>query len=219
MPKPIIEQTVLPLSSRSGKNSPAWLTNKSGTLLPNLANAITMISELPLRWDSFLAKPFLEKKSPWETIGPWTENDDTRCSVWCQRRHLNIDQRKVREAVMLVTLDRKPYFNPVLDYLRGLKWDGVPRLDNWPDLYLPLDSRNAPIPVKLPGQKMVGEIRRIMEIHVNSSINRPGGYDWRRWVREIPFFWFHEYQEEGLIRDTDQLWAEAYHRFTAGEPG
>lgn len=45
-----------------------------------------------------------------------------------------IDEKRVRKAVMRVA--RKRQFDSLEDYLRGLKWDGIPRLDIWMHAFL-----------------------------------------------------------------------------------
>jgi len=84
------------------------------------------------------APPFdgLECKDP--KAGEWTDTDDTRLEVWLQRNHGRADQRGIRAAVDLVAQNNQ--FNPVRDFLEGLKWDGILRLSSWMSKYLGVDD-------------------------------------------------------------------------------
>jgi len=60
----------------------------------------------------------------------WTDVDDTRVQIWMSKHEgFAPSSRLVAESVEVVA--RHNTFHPVLDYLRGLKWDGIARIDMW----------------------------------------------------------------------------------------
>jgi predicted P-loop ATPase len=60
---------------------------------------------------------------------PWTDQDDIRTTEWMQHRGINVTPAVVFQAVEVIA--RENSFHPVREYLEGLVWDGVPRLDGW----------------------------------------------------------------------------------------
>jgi predicted P-loop ATPase len=67
----------------------------------------------------------------WHAI---TDNDVTFIAEYLQRGGLRVGNRVVEEAVNAHASARA--FHPVRDYLDGLAWDRVPRLDTWTTTYL-----------------------------------------------------------------------------------
>ena len=62
--------------------------------------------------------------------GPWTDHDDMDLLMWCQANGARKMKKGVaQDAAMAVA--RRHRFHPVRDYLKGLRWDGTPRLDGW----------------------------------------------------------------------------------------
>jgi putative DNA primase/helicase len=83
---------------------------------------------------------------PWDAIdcaspaaGDWEDVDDVRLSSWLARHHeLHVGADVVRAAVDVVA--RQHVVNPVVDYLRGLRWDGQQRIDFWLSTYLGVEA-------------------------------------------------------------------------------
>lgn len=75
---------------------------------------------------------FLMAKPPWDKArGVWKsrplqENDVGQAQHWLQRLGLRPRHAETRNAIKMVA-DYTQY-NPVVDYLNGLRWDGCPRL-------------------------------------------------------------------------------------------
>ena len=64
-----------------------------------------------------------------------TDTDATKIVQWLERNHgLRVRKDMVCDVVALIA-DREQ-FHPVRDYLAGLKWDGVPRIETWLTTYL-----------------------------------------------------------------------------------
>lgn len=138
-----------------------FITGETGAIVPNLANAITMLRDLDLRYNSFTARPFLTDASPWGTSGNWTDFDDLKCTEWCQRNALNVKKDTVADAAAAVAQERKPHFNPVATWLQTLKHDGEPRLDRW--LYKCLGAPDNSYVRKVAAKWMISAVKRIME--------------------------------------------------------
>lgn len=72
------------------------------------------------------------RASPWGTpVGAWAEVDDLLMGEWLVRQHWlpSIPRGTLEEAVRMVAYRHR--FHPVREYLKGLRWDGVPRLATW----------------------------------------------------------------------------------------
>src|SRR5450830_875483 len=63
-------------------------------------------------------------------VGEWADIDDMLVMKWlAQQYNLRVKSSSVIEAVSVVAHDHA--FHPVRDFLNGLEWDRVPRLDTW----------------------------------------------------------------------------------------
>lgn len=99
---------------------------------------------------------------PWGgQAGEWEEHDDLRLGLWlAQAEYLRIrGAENLSAAVSWTAADHG--FHPVKDYLAGLKWDGVPRIDHWMSDYLGV----VPTPYSTLAGRMflIGMIARIFK--------------------------------------------------------
>lgn len=81
----------------------------------------------PIEWheDDAPAEPY---------VGPWTDADSIRTSSWLSRCwDLDVPAKMVSEAIEAVS--RKAVVDPVRDYLRSLRWDGIQRLPSFLPYY------------------------------------------------------------------------------------
>jgi hypothetical protein len=131
------------------EDGPTWLANcmkdDRGRVVPNLANILIGLRTAPelkdtIALDAMLQAPVLLKPLPVASGGllasngplprPIQDNDVSQLQEWLQhcgmpkigkdQTHQAVDQRAQECA-----------FHPVLDYLDGLRWDGVERLNHW----------------------------------------------------------------------------------------
>jgi putative DNA primase/helicase len=103
-----------------------------------LANVVTALRFAP-EWSGVLAHNEFslhvttKKPAPWQTdsaVGKnWTDYEDSRGCEWMQHEGIVVSSKVVAEAVQTVAKENQ--FHPVRDYLRSLKWDGRPRIDEW----------------------------------------------------------------------------------------
>jgi predicted P-loop ATPase len=116
----------------------ALLRTTKGEIRPILANAVTALRSAPewqgvLAFDEFACQtvalepsPWAPSISAWEPV-PWTDLDDINAAEWFQRIGILIGPEVAAQAVQTVAAEHA--FHPVRDFLRGLRWDGKPRLD------------------------------------------------------------------------------------------
>jgi hypothetical protein len=136
-----------------------YLLTTNGTLRPVVANAITMMESLPVRYNLFSCRPELTAAPPWGgPSGKWTDHEDTKAAEWCQRKELHIATNIAAEAVQAVAMERS--YHPVRDYLNGLRHDGKMRLCNW--LYRYAGSDDTELIREIGVRWMISGVARVM---------------------------------------------------------
>lgn len=125
---------------------PAWhrecITDGNGKMLPILANAAKAIrGEFRLAnaiaFDEMQRVPMLVSSIGDGSVfpRPITDTDVVKVQEWMQEAGIKrIGKDTVGDAMRLCAEERA--FHPVRDYLKALKYDGVPRLDTWLATYL-----------------------------------------------------------------------------------
>jgi len=110
-------------------------TSKGGhNVRPTLENT-RIILELDSRWagvlawDEFRGRIFKLKLPPCGgDVGPWCDIDTLRAADWISSTYkVDITKNMVADAAHLVA--DKCTFNPLVDWLRSLRWDGALRID------------------------------------------------------------------------------------------
>jgi predicted P-loop ATPase len=121
-----------------------------------LSNAMLAIREVGFicSYNVFTAKYNVETAK-----GP-TELSDQLVTMIRQQilREYGFDPLKshIRDAIEGMCLDRQ--FNPVVDWLDRLEWDGVPRLDGWLTCYL--GAANTPLNAAIGRKTLCAMVRR-----------------------------------------------------------
>lgn len=83
-------------------------------------------------WNSMAHDAWLVGRPPWERGGGgwkprgFVEADKLQVRMWLEEMDIKPARAEISELIKGVALMRR--FNPVVDYLTGLVWDGVPRL-------------------------------------------------------------------------------------------
>lgn len=113
---------------------------QNGEPKPHLANAIIALRFAPewreVLWRNEFAECTIARKKPPIDApeGEWTPRHDIVTNEWLQHQGIDAARQIAGTAVEAVAYDRT--FHPVREYLLAVKWDGVPRLDDWLTRYL-----------------------------------------------------------------------------------
>jgi len=104
------------------------LVTRRGEVTSDLANVLAIL-EHDDAWRGRLR--YNEARQQIEDGGRlWGDTDDTDAAVWLQRTwRLRARPEAVCQAVQAIASRHR--HNPLADWLRGLRWDGVARLDTW----------------------------------------------------------------------------------------
>jgi predicted P-loop ATPase len=110
-----------------------------------LANALFALREAPewagvLAYDEFALTTVTMQPPPWCRGGndwksvQWKGCDDVLATEWLQREGIDVPLNVTASAVE--TVARGNSFHPIRDYLGGLKWNGIDRLETFATDYL-----------------------------------------------------------------------------------
>ena len=127
--------------------NPKWkrglIIGPSGAPKAVLANALHALRHAPLlagrlHYNEMTNAAEVSGDLPWNKAGSafraWTDADDCLFAEWLQRQAISVKPSDAALAAQTIALEM-PY-HPVRAYLKGLQWDGVPRLHNWLCTYL-----------------------------------------------------------------------------------
>ena len=193
-----------------GRTSPAWVAelskNDDGAPHASLANTLIVMGCDPVlkgmvRWDDFAYRNMISRAPPALHLeagpaeGPYprpiTDEDVTAIQSYVQRvRGMRINQQTAQQAVEAIAQINK--FHPVREYLNGLVWDGVERLDKWVSIAFgtPQDAYHAAVGrkwlcgaerrVRVPGCKFdsVPVLEGPQGIGKTASLAALGGSEW-----------------------------------------
>jgi predicted P-loop ATPase len=140
----------------------------AGTPERNEANVITALSNDEvfagtLVFDEFRQEILVMRALPWEQSSSlpraWSEVDDVRCAEWLQHREINVNLITVSHGINAVA--REMPIHPVRDYLNSVCWDGTPRLEHWPIVYL--GAEDASLNRVFGARWMISAVARVMQ--------------------------------------------------------
>lgn len=145
------------------------VASEKGIPLRHVENAIRILRD-DRRWagclvfDDFAKRVVFSRRPDVEDLAKkeigvgWEESDATRAAAWMLRHYgLGIGSAVALEAAVVVAETSR--FHPVRQYLDGLKWDGVPRVENWLALYCGAES--SPIVQHIGQWWLVSAVARI----------------------------------------------------------
>ncbi|KGN98419.1 hypothetical protein HQ36_02050 [Porphyromonas gingivicanis] len=107
--------------------------SKSGRLQCTIGNIILILENDPalkgrLVYNLFAGTNEVIGGLPWGKGGrQWADSDDANLRVWLERNYDITGKEKISDALTAVLT--KHSYHPIRDYLNGLTWDGVPRLE------------------------------------------------------------------------------------------
>ncbi len=115
---------------------------ETGGIKPELANAVLLLRNAPewfgvLAYNEFSRYTVIKNPAPWpqsHTGAEWTDFDDSLLTVWLQNQDVHVNTRVAAEAAQIIAKENP--FDPLLDYLSSLVWDGVSRINKWLHVYL-----------------------------------------------------------------------------------
>ena len=152
-------------------NINAWMKylakNSRGAYEANLANTTHVLREAPefkgkLGFDQFSHVPTILGELPWNKQTeprPIEDFDSIKFQEWLQQNGINIRAKNTVQDAMLSVASENP-FNPLQDYLNGLEWDGIERIDMWLVSHLGADDNPF---VRVVGRKfLISAIARAM---------------------------------------------------------
>jgi predicted P-loop ATPase len=94
-------------------------------------------------FDNFRQSIVVTQAAPWEKIEqpkarPSRDIDYTEATIWLEKRYLTPTTTKIVPIVNMVAEHNG--YDPLIDYLEGLKWDGKSRVETWLTYYLGVDD-------------------------------------------------------------------------------
>src|SRR5262249_9790986 len=115
-----------------------------------LSNVLLALHEAPawqgvLGHDAFTLTTMVMLPTPWErgangqwAQGEWTDQEYVHAANWLHSRDIAVAIPPVAAAVQAVAQEHA--FHPVRDYLDGLEWDGLNRVEGFAANYLGADD-------------------------------------------------------------------------------
>lgn len=83
-----------------------------------------------IRYNMLSYSPFVYGELPWskETYREWNNTDDSNLKCYIEDKYGLKSLEKIMEGLNIVVGENK--FNPVVEYLEQLQWDGIPHIEN-----------------------------------------------------------------------------------------
>jgi putative DNA primase/helicase len=122
----------------------SFLLSSKGPTDRSIADALAIFDYHPemagrLAYDVFAKKTMATAELPWSMRGKYPraleDSDGTNATGWLEREGLKkLNPSQVKDC--LVTISRRHPYNPLVDWLTGLEWDGQERIGKWLSYYL-----------------------------------------------------------------------------------
>jgi predicted P-loop ATPase len=152
-------------------NINAWMKHLEkdhrGSYQTNLVNIARVLRTAPefkdkLGFDQLSHTLTVMGELPWDRCSeprPIEDSDPIKLQEWLQENEINVRSKTTVQDAMLSVASENP-FNPLQDYLKGLEWDGVERIDAWLVVYL--GAEDIPF-VRVVGRKfLISAVARAM---------------------------------------------------------
>lgn len=198
------------------RRCPEWanmLQGSKNSIYSNTTNALTAFRYCPrfegvLRWNAFKQTVEVAGRPPWlayrETFTPhdMTDNDVTRAQAWLQDQGMvAMGDRATMNALVAAAHDDT--YHPVRDYLSGLEWDGVPRIDTW--LIDHLGAEDTPLNRAFGAKSLIGAVARVMrpgcKLDTMLILEGPQGIGKSQALRALGGDWFIDYMPDLSSKD------------------
>lgn len=134
----------------------------------SLTNAYAVLNALGapalIRYDRFAIRDRLTCNTPWGGIAG-TEYSERYCGnirLWLAQK-FRFDPGRDKVDTAILNIADQNAFHPVQDYLNGLTWDGVPRIDTWLRDFLGANETPEPLLSAISRKTIMAMIQRIFE--------------------------------------------------------
>lgn len=119
-----------------------WLklleVDKKGNYRPTIANIVLILENDPylkgkIALNEFSHRTMIRGSLPWHKLknkvegDPWKDSDDAALRHYIERVYEITTPNKINDALLIV--EEKNVYHPIREYLGGLVWDGVSRVD------------------------------------------------------------------------------------------
>jgi hypothetical protein len=164
-------------------------TNWRGVLAyDSFADRVVAVRQPPCMYDAY--------------TGPWDDQLDRLTAIWLQQIcRLMVSDELAAKAVTTVALSHK--FNPLTDYLGQLRWDGLPRLDQWACYYL--GAADSPYARAVGSRWLISAVARAFRPGVKADhvlvLEGPQGIGKSSVLRILGGTWFSD--EVGVLGSKD----------------
>lgn len=149
-----------------------FLRTERGVLKGAMRNVVLILQNRSefrgmLSWCEFSYKIIFAADPPWSNGGKqgdeWLDAHALRLKDWLgEHYHISPSVQEIHEAVSMVAMDHS--FHPVRNYLQGLRWDGIERLDFWLDDILEATGDSEYLK-KVSSKFLIGAVARVMMPH------------------------------------------------------
>jgi len=143
------------------------IKSQKGNPIACLQNALVALRYAPdwqgvLHFDESALRVVAKGTPPWDSRSApfaWGDEDDVRAAAWMQCMGIMVSKDIAGHAVQ--TVAREFPFHPIRDYLNGLVWDKIPRVNDWLALYAGVDHSEY---ARAVGAKwLIGAVARIFK--------------------------------------------------------
>ncbi len=148
-----------------------WDKTEKGKIRATFNNAINCFNTMDdlktiVKHNSFSNEIEIIRNPPWKTRDPTPKSLDDEDLIGikkyiCNTKRIEFTKNTLNEAVIISSLEN--IYHPVRDYLNGLNWDGVERLDTWLHTYLHADNNEY--------TRLIGKMTLVAAV---ARIFRPG---------------------------------------------
>lgn len=143
-----------------------FVRTDKGEIKADIGNAKLVLTNDPswegvLGYCDFSYRVLKRRKPPFANsdVGEWTDSDTDRLRIWLAENY-RFTPKTADALGAVVVCAEENRFHPVREYLRGLKWDGVSRLERWLHIYMGADHTAYSA---LVGKKfLIGAVARVM---------------------------------------------------------
>jgi predicted P-loop ATPase len=213
------EETVADLVSGSpDKDSANWtdelvLNSKTGKPEQTIDNTVLLLRNFPglsglVGYNRLQHHMYQLHAAPWDgeeavpfTPRAWTDVEDAQVYRYLEKK-FGLNNRANTDSALRIVADENAY-HPVQDYLRGLEWDGVERLDSMVIDYL--GALDTPLTRVTTRKHMVAAVARIMHPGVKYeyalTLSGPEGIGKTTLIKRLGMRWYSNSFSSGDVGD------------------